>query len=62
MTRFWQELDLFHHQKTKVPMCSGVLCSPLAPGKSAVWHTPIIGKTQFTAEPIDPTGQHVSGW
>lgn len=41
-------------------MCSGVLCSPLGPGKPAVWHTPIIGKTWFTAEPVGPAGQPVS--
>lgn len=47
---------------TKVPVCSGGLYSALRPGKPAVWHTSIIGKTQFTAEPIGPAGQPVSGW
>lgn len=32
------------------------------PGKPAVWHTPIIDKAQFTAEPTSPTGLPTSGW
>lgn len=30
-----------------MPVCSGVLCSPLMHGKPAAWHTSIIGKTSW---------------
>lgn len=58
---FWQELGSQPPQTMKVPLCSGVLRSPLSPGRPAVWHARVIAKTQFAAEPTGPAGQPLGG-